>query len=370
MNIVNTSLFLGGAVKCGTRAFSSTIHCRKTAIVLMNMGGPAKTKDTHDFLYRLFSDEDLIPLGSFQKQLASIIARTRSPKIEKHYDEIGGGSPIRKWTEVQAKGLCKTLDDLSPQTGPHVPYIAFRYADPLTEETYRQMLSDGITRAVAFTQYPQYSYSTTRSSFNELKKVQQELDKDRQISWSFIERWPTHPKFIKTFARLIKNELEKFDKSIRDNVFILFSAHSLPISIIDQGDPYPAEVSATAYAIMQELEFSNPYRVCYQSQVGPRKWLGPQTAKVVSDLEKRPSTKGIVVVPVAFTSDHIETLHEIDIEMKEEMTNPELLKRAQSLNGDAEFIEGLAEIARDHLQNNTANEIESGASIRPYILRI
>lgn len=337
---------------------------------MMNMGGPAKTKDTRDFLYRLFSDKDLIPLGPFQQQLAKWISKTRSPKIEKHYDEIGGGSPIRKWTEVQAKGLCEHLDKLSPETGPHYPYIAFRYAEPLTDQTYKQMLDDGITRAVAFTQYPQYSYSTTRSSFNELEKIQKQMDPNNQIQWSFIERWPTHPKFVKSFARLIRNEINKFDEAVRKDVIVLFSAHSLPISIIDQGDPYPSEVSASAYAIMQELEFSNPFRVSYQSQVGPKKWLGPQTAKVVTELEKRPSTKGIVVVPIAFTSDHIETLHEIDIEMKEDMKHPELLKRAASLNGDEEFIEGLAEIARDHLHGEKANEVKSGAGIRPYILRM
>ncbi|ANB14942.1 ferrochelatase HEM15 [Sugiyamaella lignohabitans] len=337
---------------------------------MMNMGGPSTIPETHDFLLRLFSDGDLIPLGPFQSWIAKAIAYRRTADIEKKYEEIGGGSPIRKWTSLQASEACKLLDELSPETAPHKPYIAFRYAAPLTDTTYKQLLDDGITRAVAFTQYPQYSYSTTRSSFNELRKVQRELDPNGKITWSFIERWPTHPGLVKTFARHIQDQLNAFDESIRDQVVILFSAHSIPMSVVNQGDPYPAEVAATAFHVMQELKFSNPYRVVWQSQVGPRPWLGAQTAKVVAALEQRESTKGIVVVPVAFTSDHIETLHEIDIELKEEMKRPELLRRAESLNGDPEFIKAIADIAHAHLAESTEKQVESGAAIKPYIMRI
>jgi ferrochelatase len=342
-----------------------------TGIVLLNMGGPSTVEETHDFLLRLFSDKDIIPLP-FQSTLAILIAKRRTPKIEQSYREIGGGSPIRKWSEYQAKEACKLLDKLSPSTAPHKPYVAFRYAKPLTEETYARMLNDGITRAVAFTQYPQYSYSTTRSSMNELVRIQEQVDPQKKIQWSEILRWPTHPGLVKTFAKHIKAELEHFEPQVRDQVLLLFSAHSLPMTVVNTGDPYPAEVGATVYAIMQELKFSNPYRLTWQSQVGPQPWLGAQTAKVVAEMDKRDTNKGIVLVPVAFTSDHIETLHELDIEIRGEVSRPELIRRAESLNGDPMFIEAMADVLNSHLNEDikSPKSVQSGAAIEPYILKI
>ena len=138
------------------------------AVVFLNMGGPSTVGEVHDFLLRLFQDRDLIPLGPFQNVLGRFIARRRTPEIQEAYSRIGGGSPIRRWSELQCRQLCDRLDQISPRTGPHSPYIAFRYAQPLTEDTISQMLEDGITRAIAFSQYPQYSCSTTGSSLNEL----------------------------------------------------------------------------------------------------------------------------------------------------------------------------------------------------------
>lgn len=338
--------------------------------MLLNMGGPSSIPETHEFLLRLFSDSDIIPLGRFQSTIAKFIARTRSPKIEKHYREIGGGSPIRKWSEYQAQEACKLLDELSPHTAPHNPYVAFRYANPITRDTYHRLLDDGITRAVAFSQYPQYSYSTTRSSFNELARLQKELDPKGTISWSFIDRWPTHPGLVKTFANHIRDQLEQFDEPLRKDALLLFSAHSLPMEIVNQGDPYPAEVAATVYAVMRELKFCNPYRLVWQSQVGPRPWLGAQTSKAVSALQK--DNKPVVIVPIAFTSDHIETLHEIDLEIKGECKRPELVRRAESLNGDRLFLEAMADVVNMHLNPTAENEsrrLDSGMGIDHYMLK-
>lgn len=168
------------------------------------------------------------------------------------------------------KLACERLDEISPETAPHRPYVAFRYANPLTEETLKKMLDDGITRAVAFSQYPQFSYSTTASSINDLYRLSKIHDKEGQINWSIIDRWPQHPSLVNTFARHIEDALKKFPESDRDEVVIQFSAHSLPMDIINRGDSYPAEVAATVYAVMQKLGFSNPYRLTWQSQVGPK----------------------------------------------------------------------------------------------------
>ncbi|KAF3939569.1 Ferrochelatase [Dactylella cylindrospora] len=313
------------------------------------MGGPSTTDEVGDFLSRLFADGDLIPLGPLQKYLGPLISRRRTPKIQEQYSEIGGGSPIRKWSELQAREACNILNRTHPSTAPHIPYVAFRYADPLTEDTFNQMLSDGITRAVAFTQYPQYSCSTTGSSLNELWRLSKKFDKNKQIKWSVIDRWPTHPGLVETFARHIQDSLATYPESERKNVVLLFSAHSLPMSVVNRGDPYPAEVAATVWAVMQKLGFSNPYRLVWQSQVGPSAWLGAQTADTVENYVSKGQTN-LLLIPIAFTSDHIETLYELDLEVIGSAKQPGI-KRAESLNGDPIFIKALAEIAKDHLEN-------------------
>ncbi|RPA74391.1 ferrochelatase-domain-containing protein [Ascobolus immersus RN42] len=319
-----------------------------TAIVLLNMGGPSTTNEVHDFLYRLFSDKDLIPLGPLQPYLSKWIAKRRTPSIQHQYSEIGGGSPIRKWSEHQASEACKLLDRISPATAPHKPYVAFRYAAPLTDTTLEKMLKDGVKRAVAFTQYPQYSCSTTGSSLNELFMQSRKLDPEGSIQWSVIDRWPTHPGLVKTFANHIRQTLATYPEEERDGVVLLFSAHSLPMSVVNRGDPYPAEVAATVNAVVQELGYSNPWRLVWQSQVGPSPWLGAQTQRTVEGYVKKGVTN-LALIPIAFTSDHIETLYELDLEIIKEMGVPGI-KRVESLNGDPEFIEALAGLVKGHLE--------------------
>ncbi|KAJ6130731.1 Ferrochelatase [Penicillium capsulatum] len=314
-----------------------------TAMVFLNMGGPSTTDEVEDFLSRLFSDGDLIPLGRLQSYIGPLLARRRTPKIQKQYSDIGGGSPIRKWSEYQCTEMCKVLDQISPETAPHKPYVAFRYAAPLTETMYHQLFADGFGngkggRAVAFTQYPQYSCSTTGSSLNELWKWRTRLE----------ENAPMERSIPQAFAQNIEAQLKTYPEDKRSQVVLLFSAHSLPMSVVNRGDPYPAEVAATVHAVMQRLGFSNPYRLCWQSQVGPSAWLGAQTSDTVMEYVKR-GHSDLVLVPIAFTSDHIETLYELDLEVMEEANSPGV-KRAESLNGNPTFIRGLADIARDHLQ--------------------
>ncbi len=169
----------------------------------------------------------------------------------KQYAAIGGGSPIRKWSEYQAAEMCIILDKTSPETAPHKPYVAFRYADPLTEEMYNKLLEDGFGggkggRAVAFTQYPQYSCSTTGSSLNELWKWRQKLEgkgttdtngggNDGTIQWSVIDRWPVHPGLVDAIALNIEDKLAEYPEDVRDEVVLLFSAHSLPMSVVNRG---------------------------------------------------------------------------------------------------------------------------------------
>jgi len=203
-------------------------------------------------VFYLQADGDLIPLGRFQNYLGPLISKRRTPKIQKQYAAIGGGSPIRKWSEYQAAEMCKLLDKMSPETAPHKPYVAFRYANPLTEEMYHKLLADGFGngkggRAVAFTQYPQYSCSTTGSSLNELWKWRQKLEgksggevpggaaNDGTISWSVIDRWPVHPGLSDAIARNIEDQLATYPEEDKKDVVLLFSAHSLPMSVVNRG---------------------------------------------------------------------------------------------------------------------------------------
>ncbi|KAF2138192.1 uncharacterized protein K452DRAFT_290782 [Aplosporella prunicola CBS 121167] len=350
-----------------------------TAMVFMNMGGPSTTDEVGDFLSRLFSDGDLIPLGRMQNYLGRFISVRRTPKIQKQYAEIGGGSPIRKWSEHQAAEMCKILDEISPATAPHKPYVAFRYANPLTEDMYARLFEDGFGkgrggRAVAFTQYPQYSCSTTGSSLNELWKWRSRLEgkradednnngvaeADGSITWSVIDRWPVHPGLVEAFARNIEATLKEYPAEVRDKVVLLFSAHSLPMSVVNRGDPYPAEVAATVYAVMQRLGMRNPYRLVWQSQVGPSAWLGAQTSDTVANYIKK-GQKELVLVPIAFTSDHIETLFELDKEIiaeAEELGGD--VRRVESLNGSKVFIRALADIAKEHLESGLACSKQMG----------
>ncbi|GAA6009682.1 hypothetical protein JCM11491_001057 [Sporobolomyces phaffii] len=325
-----------------------------TAIVMMNMGGPSTVSETGDFLSRLFHDGDLIPLP-FQSTLAPLIAKRRTPKIEKQYADIGGGSPILKWTRIQGEGMVKLLDELSPETAPHKAYVAFRYANPLTETCLDEMKRDGVTRAVAFTQYPQYSCSTTGSSLNEMWKQTQSLveaGQEQNIEWSVIDRWGVNEGFVDAVARNIEASLATYPAETRDQVVLLFSAHSLPMSVVNRGDPYPAEVGASVSAIMHRLGNKNPYRLVWQSQVGPSAWLGPQTSDAIKGYAKK-QHNDLLLIPVAFTSDHIETLYELDLEYLEEAKELGMtgVKRVESLNDSPYFIKALADIASNHLKS-------------------
>ncbi|XP_027763233.1 ferrochelatase, mitochondrial [Empidonax traillii] len=325
----------------------------KTGILMLNMGGPERLDDVHDFLLRLFLDRDLMTMPA-QNKLAPFIAKRRTPKIQEQYSRIGGGSPIKKWTAVQGEGMVKLLDSMSPRTAPHKYYIGFRYVHPLTEEAIEQMEKDGIERAVAFTQYPQYSCSTTGSSLNAIYRYYNEKGEKPKMKWSIIDRWPTHPLLIQCFADHIQKELNLFPPDKRKDVVILFSAHSLPMSVVNRGDPYPQEVGATVQRVMEKLNYSNPYRLVWQSKVGPMPWLGPQTDETIKGLCQR-GKKNMLLVPIAFTSDHIETLYELDIEYSQVLANEcgvENIRRAESLNGNPLFSKALADLVCSHLQSN------------------
>ena len=320
-----------------------------TGIVMMNLGGPQNLDQVQPFLLELFADREIIQLP-LQSWFGPRLARKRTKKVQQNYQDIGGGSPILEWTEAQGQGMCERLDRISPETAPHKFYVAFRYVTPKSEDALAAMHADGVRRAVAFTQYPQFSCSTTGSSLNELWRASKRLGLQDAFDWSVIDRWPTHAGFIDAMTETVREGLAKFDEADRDDVLILFSAHSLPMSVINRGDAYPAEIGASVHEVMKRLDYDHEYLLAYQSDVGPVPWLGPSTETVLEDLGAK-RRKNVLVVGIAFTSDHIETLHELDIEYGELAHERGITNyvRAPALNGMPLFQDALAEIVREHL---------------------
>lgn len=325
----------------------------KTAILMLNMGGPQTVDQVENYLVRIMTDTDMIQLP-VQSQLGPYIAKRRTPAVKQKYQEIGGGSPILKWTMLQGELMCQKLDSVSPNTAPHKYYVGFRYVDPLTDQALEEIEKDRPERVVVFSQYPQYSCATTGSSLNEIYKYYKHRQVPSKMKFSLIERWATHPLLIKTVADRILTELKQFPADKQKDVLILFSAHSLPLRAVNRGDTYPSEVGATVQLIMQELGNCNPYSLVWQSKVGPLPWLAPFTDDALKGFVKQ-GKKNFILVPVAFVNEHIETLHELDIEYCKDLAEElgvETIRRAAAPNDHPLFISALTDIVVTHMQSD------------------
>ncbi|MFA7460602.1 MAG: ferrochelatase [Trueperaceae bacterium] len=331
-----------------------------TGVVMLNLGGPKSLDEVGPFLEELFADREIIQLP-MQDWLGPFIAKRRTPAVQRNYADIGGGSPILEWTNLQGREMCARLDELSPETAPHKHYVAFRYGEPSSETALKQMAADGVKRAVAFTQYAQFSCATTGSSLNELWRAARRVGLQDSFEWSVIDRWPTHELFIEAMTTTVRQGLEQFAPEDRDDVLIVFSAHSLPMSIVNRGDAYPLEIGASVHEVLKRLGSNNEHLLSYQSEVGPVPWLGPSTESVVEELGAK-KRRRVLVVPIAFTSDHIETLHELDIEYGElaEKSGITEYKRAPALNDLPQFLDAMAAIVHEHLRSGEACSSQYG----------
>ena len=334
---------------------------------MMNMGGPSTPSETGIFLNRLFNDTDIIDLGGglVQKTIGTFVAKRRTPAIMEQYALIGG-SPIRYWTDFQGKAMCKLLDKTRPESAPHKAYTAFRYATPLTKDALVEMKADGVTHAIAFSQFPQWSCTTSGSSMNELWRQVHAEGLSTTFKWSIIDRWSLHDRFIEAVTDRIETVLtSKLKPDERSTAIIVFSAHSVPMKVVGKGDTYTTEVAATVQAVMQSWRNkvdankisgilpgqSNHYIMAWQSKVGFLPWMVPSTSTVIKSL----GGCHVIIVPIAFTSDHIETLFEINIEYLEEATAAGIktFNCTEGLNGSAIFSNALAEIVQNHLDRKT-----------------
>jgi len=314
------------------------------------MGGPGSLDEVESFLTNLFTDTDIMTLP-FQSKSGRWIAKRRTPSIRRKYEEIGGKSPILNWTKKQGDALVRLLDAQSLSSAPHKYYVAFRYAQPLMADAFEQVERDGIETLVAFSQYPQFSCSTSGSSFNELAQFYAKRPQSIISRWKLIDRWPTHPLLIETFVDRIRSKLKEFPSEVQSKVVILFSAHSLPLKVVNRGDQYPYEIGATVQAVMSQLNFSNPYRLTWQSKVGPVPWLQPSTESAIKGYVER-GRKDFLLVPIAFVNEHIETLHEMDIEYAQDFAKKvgaSSVLRASAPNDHPLFVQCLADVVKNAL---------------------
>ncbi len=314
----------------------------KTGVLLFNLGGPESLRDVKPFLYRLFSDPEIIRIkfAPLRKLLAYTIATVRRKTSEGYYSQIGGGSPLRRLTEEQARALAGELKSRGKDVRTFVGMCTWH---PFLHEAVEEAGRSGIDRLVILPLFPQFSVTTTGSGFSALRPLLDKRFGSRKIELHWVRSWNDHPTYIESFVRAIRLELAKFPNA--DSVHLLFSAHSIPEMYVRNGDPYLDQTKQSVELIMDALGRRNPYQLSFQSKIGPVKWLGPSTNDVLMQLGAQ-GTADVLVVPISFVSEHIETLYELDILYKKVAADAGIanFRRVPALNSDPTFIRALAEI--------------------------
>lgn len=315
----------------------------RIGVVLLNMGGPEKLEDVRPFLYNIFSDRQIIRLGPpfLQKLLAWLIARKRAPKSAATYARIGGGSPITAITRQQQQAL----QDALANDGSFLVTTAMRYWQPSTATAVAQLLEARVDTIVALSLYPHFSRATTGSSLNELRSGL--TRSPRAVPLLEISCWPDHPDYIACLAERIEDGLRLFQD---EAVQIVYSAHSLPVSFIKEGDPYVEHLQQTIAALEHLTGRSG--RLCYQSRSGPVEWLSPATPEMIRALAEQ-GCRAILMVPISFVSDHVETLYEIKIHYRSLAAEQGIrLEATAGLNTAPRFIAALRDLVLKSLADS------------------
>ncbi len=332
----------------------------RVGVLLLNLGGPEKLEDVYLFLYNLFADPEIIrlPIPFLQKPIASLIAASRAPISQENYAMIGGGSPLLQLTREQGENIENVLQRHGVEAK---VYIAMRYWQPYTEDAIAQIKRDGITRLVVLPLYPQYSISTTGSSIKKLEALWENDPQLQAIEKITIKSWYKRAGYIRAMNELIEAKLQAFAEP--ENVHIFFSAHGVPVKYVTKyGDPYQSEMENCVDGIMKALRRDhqryNAHTLAYQSRVGPVEWLQPYTEVAIRSLAKR-GINDLLVVPISFVSEHIETLQEIDIEYREiaEEAGIHHFDRVPALNSHPIFINDLAELVMESLDTTKLTAI-------------
>jgi ferrochelatase len=311
---------------------------RRVGVVLFQLGGPDTLDAIEPFLFNLFCDPDIIdfPFARLgRKPLAKLISSTRAKKVQHHYSVIGGGSPIRRFTEQQARALQLKLTESGLDAR---CFVAMRYWHPFTTEAIEHLRATKCDEVVLLPLYPQYSSTTTGSSLNEWRRRFPD-----DIPVHCVDPFYENELYLEAVVEKLEEALARFPDPQRAD--IVFSAHSVPVSVIEQGDPYQRQIEETVERIMQRGGWRNRYRLCYQSKVGASKWLQPSLRRTLIDLRDQ-HVREVCVVPISFVSDHVETLGEIDHEAREQARKLgiERFEMSSGLNDAPTFIAALAEL--------------------------
>jgi protoporphyrin/coproporphyrin ferrochelatase len=320
-----------------------TRTARRVGIVLFQLGGPDTLEAIEPFLYNLFCDPEIIdfPFARLgRKPLARLISATRARKVEHHYATIGGGSPIRRNTERQARAL---EAELRRQSIDAHCFVAMRYWHPFTSEAVQRVADADCDELVLLPMYPQYSSTTTGSSLNEWKR---RYSGDAQVH--SVQSFYRNAIYLDALIEKIDEALARF--RVADRPEIVFSAHGVPQSVIEKGDPYQRQIEETVWLLTNRAGWRNPHRLCYQSKVGASKWLQPSLHRTLEKLAAE-RAREVCVVPIAFVSDHVETLGEIDHEAREQAQRLGFTQFEMSagLNDSPRFIAALGEIVQEAL---------------------
>jgi ferrochelatase len=328
----------------------------KRAVILFNLGGPDKPSSIQPFLFNLFNDAAIINLPNpFRWLLAKIISKRRAPVAEKIYAEIGGGSPLFELTQKQAVALEIKLNQ-NERISSKV-FIAMRYWHPMIMATATLVKKFNPDEIILLPLYPQFSTTTTGSSFKAWKSAVKKIGLNKPTKE--VCCYPIDENLVAAQADLLKKEISKAKQNIR----ILFSAHGLPKKIIKKGDPYQWQIEQTARAIVAKVKLNiNDWFICYQSRVGPLEWIGPSLDEEIKRASE--DSIGIIVLPIAFVSEHSETLVELDIEyrnMAKDMSIP-YYGRVPAIGTHPSFILGLEAIVNNASKSDL--RILSGRSNR------
>jgi len=321
----------------------------RIGVLLFNLGGPETLEDVRPFLYNLFADPDIIrlPWRFLQKPLAWMISTQRYKKSRGYYEKIGGGSPLRRITDEQARALEAALAKRNINAR---AYVAMRYWKPFTEEALEQIMRDGISHLVVLPLYPQFSVSSTGSSLNRMNAVISEKGY-RLPATSIVCSYEDDEGYITALAATVAEKLAEFPDP--DGAHILFSAHSIPVRYVKEGDPYLEHTERTVELVMQRLGKHRPYTLSFQSKVGPVEWLTPATDATVRRLAGE-GVEQLLMVPVSFVSEHSETLYEMDLlygELAAEVGIKHYL-RVPTMNCREDFIDALARLVERALSLN------------------
>ena len=333
----------------------------QTAVILFNLGGPDDLASVEPFLVNLFADREIIQLpggAALQPWMARLIAKLRGPSVRDNYRKIGGGSPQLRITREQATALENRLNFGRNRDEAFRVFIAMRYSCPSADEALEAIAAAGIRRIVTLTLFPHWSKATTGSSRNEFERVLAKPKwKDANFEITHIEQYADNSLYLDALAATVRDAWNDIPEPRRARTVLLFSAHGLPQRFIDQGDPYVAHIDTTRFGVLERLDLPNRQLLAFQSRTGPVKWIGPGTEEVLAELGEEGVTD-VLVIPLSFVSDHIETLYEVDMLFADAAKAVGIsgYYRPAALNCHPLFIEALASLVAEQVEPAAGEE--------------